>query len=164
MHVHGCLWPLVYLCSTLCVNVLVWKQEQECMHKYSFSNITFRLGAGTCRDSCTKGRLTFTKSLSIPLIWKMLQSLSFILTSTHHLFDFSECASPESASTSPLVSPWKNFDHKKRKHFYKYQNPLEETTRKWLHFLSPPQLEGKPKLCVLQHRLVVFLGLKQSLH
>lgn len=94
------------------VNVLVWKWE--CMHKYSFSNITLRLGVATCSDSHTIGKLTSTNSLSIPLIWNMLQSLTFIRTSTHHLFEFSECASPESASTSPLVSPWKNFNHKKK--------------------------------------------------
>lgn len=143
------------------VNVLVWKWE--CMHKYSFSNITLRLGVATCSDSCTIGKLTSTNSLSIPLIWNMLQSLTFIRTSTHHLFEFSECASPESASTSPLVSPWKNFNHKK-KHCYNYQNPLEETARKWLQFHSLPQLEVKPNLCALQHHLVVFLRLKQNLH
>jgi len=75
----------------------------DCVPKrsnFSFSNITFCRRVATYNDSRTKGKIVSTKSPRVPLFQYMLQSFSFILISTHHLFDFSECTSPESASFS----------------------------------------------------------------
>lgn len=151
----------MHACAHMSVDMSVCDKMRR-SSKFSFQNLTVCRRFPTYSDSRINGNNISTKFSSIPLSRYMLQSFNFTFSLTHHLFDFSECSSPESACTTHIKISRKNLEHKEEYSFGIYLNPLEEQARKWLHLLSLLQGGGKPKLFAHQHHLLVFPGLKQK--